>query len=229
MNNYYVYIHIDPRTNEIRYVGKGKGKRAYSLSDSKRTGHHRNWLKQLKLLDLEPIIKIIEQNLEEKQAFIIEKFWIAEYRKNGVSLTNLTDGGEGASGYKVPKGRSAWNKGIPASEESKRKSSKSHRGLPNPNKGKKFSEEVRQKMSQSKKGKKQSEEHIRKRAKSNAGNPSRPKRVVDVSTGVIWDSIREAAEIYGMKYAYLKERLYGRIKNKTSLRYVEGVEVSNGI
>lgn len=258
INNYYVYTHIDPRTNEIRYVGKGNRDRAYRIN-SGRSGHHKNWLKQLKLLDLRPIILILEKDLEEKQALLREKELILEYRNKGLKLTNLTDGGDGMSGHKPSEetkrkisesrmgiknpmfGRVAHNRGVPPSEESKRKNSESHLGKISPNKGrpmleatkkklsegrigKKSSEETKRKISISQTGRKSSEETKKKLSRSKMGNKSRSKQVIDIVNGFVWDSVKEAADIYGISHSTLVYYLLGTYKNKTNLRYFNDVQ-----
>lgn len=51
------------------------------------------------------------------------------------------------------KGKVSWNKGIPQTEEQKRKNSESHKGKPSPRKGKYLSEETKLKMRKAKLGK----------------------------------------------------------------------------
>jgi group I intron endonuclease len=46
------------------------------------------------------------------------------------------------------------------------------------------------------------------------------KLVVDITTGFIWDSAKEASEIYNIKYSSLKSMLNGRRKNNTNLKYI---------
>lgn len=122
-NNYYIYFHINPLTNKVFYVGKGKGKRAWSK------GHRSQYWKNT-VNKYGYIIDIVEDNLTEEIAFEREKFYIQKIgRKN---LCNLTDGGEGQSG-------------IIRSEETRKKISECH-------KGKKLSEETKSKISESKKG-----------------------------------------------------------------------------
>lgn len=60
------------------------------------------------------------------------------------------------------KGRKAWNKGIPQTQEAKNKNSESH-------KGKKLTEEHKQKISQSNKGKKRDEQFRQKISKLHKG------------------------------------------------------------
>jgi hypothetical protein len=265
MNNFYVYIHIDPRTDEIRYVGKGKNDRASRMS--RRYGYHKNWIKQLELLGLKPIVRIVEANLKEKEALEKEKELISEYRKNGFNLTNLTDGGDGISGFKMPEeakkkiaeskigeknpmfGKAAYNRGVSPSEESKRKNSKAHLGKPGPNKGRKFSEESKRKNSEAHKGRKASEETKKKMSEARKGIPgtkhteeskkkmsisrmgykNRAKKVIDISTGLIWDSVKEAAEVYGLNNKTLGDYLAGRYMNKTNIRYLKDVMIGTDI
>jgi hypothetical protein len=49
------------------------------------------------------------------------------------------------------------------------------------------------------------------------------KKVIDLSTGFIWDSAREAADTYGIKVGCLYDYLAGKCKNKTNLRYLNEV------
>lgn len=60
------------------------------------------------------------------------------------------------------KGQVAHNKGVPMSEEQKRKMSEAHKGQPPHNKGIPMSEEQKHKISEAKKGKSRSEETKRK-------------------------------------------------------------------
>lgn len=97
MNNFYVYAHIDPTTKEIRYVGKGFGKRAYKLRPCSRYGHHKNWIISLNNKGLTPEVLIIDDNLNEQKALELEIWYIKHMRELGYELTNLTSGGEGLS------------------------------------------------------------------------------------------------------------------------------------
>jgi hypothetical protein len=94
MNNiFYVYIHKRLTDGEIFYVGKGKGKRAFSTY--KRNPHWCNVVAKHGYS-----IEIIFENLSEFDAFQTERDTILELLNFGSPLTNKTIGGEGVSGYK---------------------------------------------------------------------------------------------------------------------------------
>jgi hypothetical protein len=204
MNIFYVYLHIDPRSNQVRYVGKGKENRAFTLTH--RSARHKNWINKLKSLGLIPIIQIIENNLSEEEAFSKEKYLIAEYRSRNVDLTNLTDGGEGISGYKhtqetrkkvaeAGKGRTVTDEtrekiskgliGKKRSQETKDKISLLHKGRPSWHKGKVRSEEFKNKVSASKRGKPQTQ----KARQSSISNSSFKKGFIPWNKGMLgWNS-----------------------------------------
>lgn len=158
---FYVYTHTRNDTGSIFYIGKGKGNRLY-------TKHKRNpmWTNIANKHGFEAS-KIVE-NIDEEFAFFVEAEAISLYRTRGYKLVNMTDGGEGASGFSHPHteehkkkmkgnkfGEKTWGltfKGKFHSEESKKKMSDSRVGNSN-KKGKKVSEEAKQKMSKAKMGK----------------------------------------------------------------------------
>lgn len=108
---YYVYRYIDPISSYILYIGKGKDdrifdhiKRAKLLFERNEKSTHIFKNKLLKLLrnNIEPIIEIIEDDLEEDQALLLETELIRllgrKYIDEGGILYNRTLGGEGESG-----------------------------------------------------------------------------------------------------------------------------------
>lgn len=94
-----IYALIDVRTNDIKYIGKtiqSLNKRLsshYSIKDDDLT-HRANWIRELKKVNLKPIIKLIEivtdDNWEER-----EIYWI-EYYSKIFKLTNTDKGGRGS-------------------------------------------------------------------------------------------------------------------------------------
>ncbi|MCG8050208.1 MAG: GIY-YIG nuclease family protein [Candidatus Thiodiazotropha endolucinida] len=89
MNNFYVYVYIDPRNLEEFYYGKGHGSRKnahlFDSSDSEKA--HR--ITAIKNAGLEPIIRVIACDLSEHDALLVEKtlLW-----KLGSQLTNVSSG-----------------------------------------------------------------------------------------------------------------------------------------
>lgn len=105
MNNSYVYMLIDPRNNLPFYVGKGVGNRCYFHLDeakyyTKRKSLKLNKIRKLTSLGLAPIITKVEENVSDEKAIDLECLLISEIRDLGIKLTNMTDGGDGAKGYK---------------------------------------------------------------------------------------------------------------------------------
>lgn len=97
---YYIYSHVDPRTKQIFYIGKGIRGRAYSLNS--RSNIHKNKLNKIlcngyTMLD---IVFKLRENIElEVDAYSLEKQYIEEYKlkRDGGILLNLQVGGCGAS------------------------------------------------------------------------------------------------------------------------------------
>lgn len=153
-NIYYIYFHINPLKNEIFYVGKGKGNRAYDKN--KRNRFWKNIVKKYGY-----IVDIIEDNLTEKEAFEREIFYIKKIGRKNLGLgplVNMTDGGDGFD-----------RTGAILSQETKDKISESHKGLTH-------TEETKLKMSISKKGKVSNK-------KGKLSSVETKKKISDLTTG----------------------------------------------
>lgn len=89
INDYYVYVYIDPRNFEEFYYGKGRGSRKdahlSSESDSERTKR----IAAIRKAGLDPIVRVIARNLSNHDALLVEKtlLW-----KLGRHLTNVATG-----------------------------------------------------------------------------------------------------------------------------------------
>jgi len=185
---YYTYAYLREDKTPY-YIGKGKGNRAYKK--------HRKGIGVPK--DKSRII-FLKQNLTEEEAFRHEIYMIAVFGRKDLGtgiLHNLTDGGDGASGYvfseetkrkqsEAHKGNTTWL-GKTHSEETKRKMSDTRKGKTlseetkrkqsEAKKGKTFSEESKRKMSEAQKGKSLSEETRRKMSETRKGKiPSKETR-----------------------------------------------------
>jgi hypothetical protein len=166
--DFYVYQHIRPDTGAVFYVGKGRHKRAYNFCN-----RGRYWDNIVKKCG-KPIVNFVAKNLEEELAFFAEQECIDVLQLRGVSLVNITNGGEGTSGLTqsketkkkigeankhTPKARGERHGmyGKKHSEESLAKMRKSQKGRlvgkRHPFYGKTHSEETRKKISDNRKGK----------------------------------------------------------------------------
>jgi hypothetical protein len=89
MDDYYVYVYIDPRNLEEFYYGKGRdGRKEAHLQDSGDSQKARR-IKDIKDAGQTPIIRVIASRLSEKEALLVEKtlLW-----KLGKGLTNIAPG-----------------------------------------------------------------------------------------------------------------------------------------
>lgn len=97
-----IYAYIDPRNEEIFYVGKdsNRGKRGRYFAGH--TGHCRHVIRKLKRFGMVPRIAIVQEFEAHGNIYDIlnlaEIFWIAEFRRRGCPLTNISNGGGGVSG-----------------------------------------------------------------------------------------------------------------------------------
>jgi|WetSurMetagenome_2_1015567.scaffolds.fasta_scaffold24707_4 hypothetical protein len=210
IHSFYIYRYLRLDTNTPFYVGKGRGNRY--KQNSQRNKYFKNIISSVPYE-----VEIMIENLSEGQAFSKEIEFIKLYKNLGYCEANLTNGGEGCKGRPISeenkmkisqrfKGNKFWV-GKKHTEETKAKISKT-------SKNRKWSIEARKKQSRIQKGKKFSQIHKNKIAKANF------KQVIDLSTGFVWDSAKEAAQIYGINYNTLKSMLNGAKNNKTNLRYI---------
>lgn len=90
-SDFYVYLHRRATTGEVFYVGKGYGSRAWQIQ-----GRSERWMATA--LKRGCIIEIVQSGMQEWWAFELERDLVALYR--GPRICNVSDGGDGASGYK---------------------------------------------------------------------------------------------------------------------------------
>ena len=197
MNNYYVYIHRKKDNDAIFYIGiscQDKYRRAKTS-----IGRNNLWCKIVKKHGY--YSNILVSNISKENAIKIEVFLIKVFGRidnNTGCLANLTDGGDGS--YNCPK-----------STETKQKMKLSKLG-------KKHTEETKQKMSIARIGKIKSEASKEKTKKSMLGKNK--KKVVDENTGVIYNSVSEAALFLNIPHPTLSRYLTGVLKNKTSMKFI---------
>lgn len=121
-----IYVLIDPRTNEVRYVGKAnrvdERYKAHLNRARKHQIHKKNWIEALRKDGLKPIIKVIDVVPIDEWRYW-ERFWISQMRQWGFNLVNHTDGGDGTTNgneTSFKKGHKVWL-GKKHSEETKKK------------------------------------------------------------------------------------------------------------
>lgn len=169
---HYTYIHKTD-AGRVFYVGKGKDRRAWAKN--KRNTY---WQRVAKKHGLQ--VEIVARWTSEAEAFEHEKFLILCFKDMGCELVNMTDGGDGLSGWRhsaetiakikasnIGKKRSPdvsanWHavradwleRGIKEhwTPERRLAASNAMAGDKHPNFGKKFSDELRAKLSKSHKG-----------------------------------------------------------------------------
>jgi len=102
----HIYTLSCPVTNEIRYVGKTSvdprkryAQHIYQWRRSKKLTHLNSWIMSLSKCNLKPTMQILDKINGEWEW--LEKYWISQLKTWGFNLTNLTEGGEGTTGYKV--------------------------------------------------------------------------------------------------------------------------------
>ena len=89
MNDYYVYVYIDPRSFQEFYYGKGRGSRKNSHLTEDSDSAKSKQIKEIQAKGLDPIVRVIASNLSESDALLVEKtlLW-----KLGKQLTNVSTG-----------------------------------------------------------------------------------------------------------------------------------------
>ncbi|MGZ9736539.1 NUMOD3 domain-containing DNA-binding protein [Flavobacterium sp. GNP002] len=232
----YVYRHIRLDKKEPFYIGIGKDK-YYNRAKSK-AKRNNLWNKIVSKTDYD--IEIIFEHddyeiVKEKEKEFINLYGRKDLNKG--SLSNLTDGGEGALGH-IPSlekrlNQSIKQKGVKRPDHGlKLKGRKKPNmvgvfsGANNPMFGKKHTLEAREIISKKKKNKLLQEDNPmwgQKRPELSESNKLlKSKKVLDTSTGLIYSSTREAADYFGINYSTLKNKLNNiSINNTTLIRYNE--------
>jgi hypothetical protein len=171
---WFIYTLHDPREpSVIRYVGWATDtKRRFNkhLADARADRDQTycgRWKRTLLELNVVPVLTIVESGLGDGWK-LAESQWVNHLRSAGHKLTNLTDGGDGTRGYKIP-----LEKRRKLTDEQKRKIGDAHRGRKHTSEsrsnmrlshlGKKHTPEQTAKISQANRGRKQSEEERNKR------------------------------------------------------------------
>lgn len=93
MAEFYVYVHRRPDSGAAFYVGKGRGDRAHRA-----TSRNPHW-RAIVAKHGGPAVEMVAHGVTEEFALLAEIEMIDVLRRRGVRLANLTNGGEGVSGF----------------------------------------------------------------------------------------------------------------------------------
>lgn len=139
LSRYLIYGLTDPQSGMVRYVGRSSSRmerpKSHSLpSHIEEDSHCARWLRKLRDEGLACGVVVLEELPSAAELSHREVWWIAFARGWGLMLTNLTDGGEGNSGW-VPSEqtrmrRSTALKGITRTPEWRAKIASALRGKP---------------------------------------------------------------------------------------------------
>jgi group I intron endonuclease len=151
----HIYEHIRPDTNAVFYVGKGTEQRMHSKH--RRNAYWNNIVRKAGGFTVREVCR----HEDEELVFLAEQERIDQLKRLGVKLSNMTDGGEGPSGYRH-------------TEEAKRKITEAQIGKKHWAYGKQVSEEERLRLSQIAK-RKHTDEHRKKVSEAGKGRVNSPK------------------------------------------------------
>lgn len=86
----FIYALIDPRNNEVRYIGQTKNRtiryKQHKQDQDENAAKH-EWIAEIKSLGLEPGYTILEE-VDWDQRLKREKHWIQHHQSLGATLTN---------------------------------------------------------------------------------------------------------------------------------------------
>lgn len=168
---FYAYEHTRNDTGAVFYVGKGRGRRAAAAYN--RNVYWRRVVAKAGGFG----VRLIADEVDEELAFLIEIERIDQLKKAGVNLCNMTDGGEGTSGFfpseETCRKMSAARSGERHPQFGKPKSEATKQKLRVASTGKTLSAEAKAKISAAILGRKESDETRLKKSMALSGRPGK--------------------------------------------------------
>lgn len=223
-DRFFIYQHKTADTGMVFYIGKGTVKRGSYERAYVTKKRSKFWQAIVEKHGL--VVELLETFETEEAAFECERKLIALHgrRTDGGTLCNMTMGGDGhvgltASAETRAKLRAAvsgekhpnWGKQLSA--ETRRKKSDSMKASPHNLKGKKLPDWWKQRIAATKVGDR-NPMHGRKGAQHPMA-----KVVINAAYGLVFESVTEAAEFYGVKVKTLYNQLTGHRTNKLNLEF----------
>lgn len=213
----YVYRHVRLDKNIPFYVGIGSDNQYSRAYFAKKRNLY--WNKIVATTNYK--VEILMEDLSWNQACDKEKEFILLYGRHDLGkgcLANMTDGGEGSLN-------------VVQKLETRSKRSEKLKGAGNPNYGKSIPEWHKEILRKAQTGRKQDKEAVKLRTQKLKGKKrskevmlpciiAKCKNIIDLSSGIIFDSISEAAASKKINRTTLNAMLRGQNKNTTSLIYI---------
>ena len=225
---FYIYKHTRPDTGEVFYIGKGNtSKNSHEERYKTSSGRNKMWkyiVEKNNRVFIPEIICYCDTQIEANE---LERYYIDLYGRRNLNkgtLCNMTDGGDGSVGVKVTditrqklrdkfSGEKHPNFGKKLSNETCFKKSISMKESDKNLKGKKLPDWWKEKIRETKIG-----ELNPMFGKTGAKHPN-SKKVININTGEIYDSVTIAAEANGFKMKTLYNILSGQRNNNTQLKF----------
>ena len=193
---FYVYEHIRLDSNAVFYVGKGKGRRCFD--EKRRNQHWKRVVQKAGGFD----VRIVVDKIDEELSFFVEQELISKLKLQGFTLANITNGGEGASGYKhTEEARKGFSQTMTRTMRTYRHIVR-EKQLGQNNSAKKAG--VGDKISKALTGRKLSEETKRKISRPRGKNPKARKVSFN---GQQFDCIKDMSDFLKMNYKTLVGRM----------------------
>ena len=218
----YVYKHTRLDTLEVFYVGvgtdtEGEYERAYCLWLSSRNKYWREIAEEVGIDNIK--VEIVYDNLTIEEALEKERDLVSFYGRKSLntgSLVNLTRGGDrGAASIRTEE----WSNKIAAKATGKHHSDDTKEKLRKIMLTRRDSPETKKKKSVVWKDRNHTEETKKKisEAKKGKSKPTVRRSVLNLETGIFYNTIAEAARAHCMYHVRLYERVMGKRSTGTTI------------
>ena len=214
----YVYRHIRLDKNEPFYIGiGGNDNDMFKRANNFYRYNNKYWKNIFLKTPIE--VEIILENLTLEEAKIKEVEFIKIYGRKDLGLGTLVNQTDGADGVMNRKRTEQEKIAISNGHKGKKLKDSTKQKLREINIGKKQSKETIEKRMIKIRGRKLTDEHKKKLSLVKNHRNFREKKVIDLNTGIQYDSAQLAAIHTNMSHNYLCKKLRGYNKNNTTLIY----------